>query len=119
MYSSLAGPGRAMDCGQKIPGIGPGPQSGYDVRDPGNGGAGNLRPRSTEILLVMLGALSRRHLTRRSATLIHSHLHAGIVTNGESPYFLAWFPGRGGRRVRPSGPPAPRAPNERIAWTRE
>jgi len=36
-------------------------------------------------LTVILGALSRRHLTRRSATLIHSHLHAGIVTNGESP----------------------------------
>ena len=35
-------------AGKKIPGTGPRPQSGYDVRGPGNGGAGNLRPRSTE-----------------------------------------------------------------------
>ena len=35
---------------RNAPGAGPaGPQSGYDIRAPGGGGAGNLRPRITEI----------------------------------------------------------------------
>jgi len=35
-----------------------GPDGGYDIRDPGNGGAGNLRPHSTLELTVMLDVLS-------------------------------------------------------------
>ena len=58
---------------QNAPGAGPaGPSCGYGIRTPGGGGAGNLRPRVTEIERKRTtgSALGRRHLTRRSTRLM-------------------------------------------------
>ena len=57
-------------------GTGQRPSSGYDIRVPRDGGVGNLRPFAAPSVIRRNGSalLGRHHLTRRSATLVHSYL---------------------------------------------
>ncbi len=76
-------------------GTGQRPSSGYDIRVPRDGGVGNLRPFAAPSVIRRNGSalLGRHHLTRRSATLVHSYLPKSAWNSGASTPKLLPDPG--------------------------
>ena len=81
-----AGPAVIQSPESEIPGTGScDPVAATTSAIPGTVALGTYVPAAPLILTVMLGALGRRHLTRRSATLIHCHLPCRHRHNGRVP----------------------------------